>query len=153
MPQNESRHNLLLLPFSILAIFATLVTFYPSNAFRRWTTPRLRRRATAPSNSSSTLKKRRKAYSVSTARSGFKVKPEPAFVRETGRIESRSTRVLSYIIGRAGLSLLARFAFQAFRYGFVSRPSQTCLRNFNIANIVQIVEKYGELKISSSFLF
>lgn len=85
---------------------------------------------------------------MSTARSGFKVKPEPAFVRETGRIKSRSTRVLSYIIGRAGLSLLARFAFQAFRYGFVSGRSQTRLRNFNIA----IVENW-KFDFYFSFLF
>lgn len=123
-----------------------LSRFVRPNAFRRWTTPRLRL-----CNSSSTPKKRRKAYSVSTARSGFKVKPEPAFVRETGRIKSRSTRVLSYIIGRAGLSLLARFAFQAFRYGFVSGRSQTRLRNFNIA-IVEIVENW-KFDFYFSFLF
>lgn len=69
----------------------------------------------------------RSEYSVSPTRSGFKVKPELAFVRELGRIKSRTARVLLHH-RKSWFGLAQAFRVSGFRYGVTSK--QSCNETF-----------------------
>lgn len=71
--------------------------------------------------------------SVSATRSGFKVEPEPAFVKELDELNR-----VALLHHRKSCSVLAgAVRLSSFRYGFISKRSQTCSASLAVSTIAE----------------